>query len=564
MKYIVNLLAILSISSHVFGQLSGNKVSFSGAGRAFLNQSDLMGEAVESDTTNPRSANGGHTLIDVGINIKPNEKTLLHTTLRARNEFGGFYGSGAQVRVRQIYLQTLIAKKVSFKIGDLDLKQNQHTLWNNIQDGVVNESKAFSNLRDVVNYENFYFNQPTWRLKAAQFSSAWRIGKWIDTLQANSFIASLRNAGVNPARFNAGASVGVKNNQYFNFNLHHNHTFEAQATSLSTEKTSNFVNAYDLTLSLPTSSGAFSLVNQLAVSNFKHHNIDKTELNGYALDLGLKWESMKKTWTNQLSFKQNHHQFISAGAQTRRWNPQLNNELFSKMGNDNQTRASNLWDFNRDYQLFNRMISPELMAYNPIYSLVLPFEDATPNRQGLVFESVYQSKSEVLNFFSKSAVLNNFVGEGTELQKQFYYVKSGLKLSINKWLKTEKDFAVLLGHKFESSNRGGRDFEKINFQTQFFEAGLDYEFLKNFSLNGGMKYLNAQGNELIAIRDVNNLVNNYVPFSANHQEIIYAIGFQYSFSPKTVFAIQNHLNSIESSGKKMQLNQLFLLFNLTL
>ena len=63
------------------------KVEFYGKARTNLLHQNLN---VEEDTTNANKANYGHSLIDLGILVRPSNSTEIISDLRIRNEHGGF------------------------------------------------------------------------------------------------------------------------------------------------------------------------------------------------------------------------------------------------------------------------------------------------------------------------------------------------------------------------------------------------------------------------------------------------------------------------------------------
>ena len=49
------------------------------------------------------------------------------------------------------------------------------------------------------------------------------------------------------------------------------------------------------------------------------------------------------------------------------------------------TRPTSIFDLIADDRLYNQDLSSILLTFNPIYSNILPFGDATPNRNGVYF-----------------------------------------------------------------------------------------------------------------------------------------------------------------------------------
>ena len=126
---------------------------------------------VEGDTTNPNKANYGHSLIDLGILIRPSNSTEIITDLRIRNEHGGFFGGAVTFGVRRLTLKGIIDDKIRYNVGDIDLKITPYTLHNNSYQTEVYEATIFSNQRSLISYEN-YFKENYWRQQGGQLEFA--------------------------------------------------------------------------------------------------------------------------------------------------------------------------------------------------------------------------------------------------------------------------------------------------------------------------------------------------------------------------------------------------------
>ena len=59
-------------------------------------------------------------------------------------------------------------------------------------------------------------------------------------------------------------------------------------------------------------------------------------------------------------------------------------------------RPSSTFDLVSDEQLYNQNLSSVLMNFNPIYSNILPYGDATPNRNGVYFNGLINNKKRFL------------------------------------------------------------------------------------------------------------------------------------------------------------------------
>ena len=58
-------------------------------------------------------------------------------------------------------------------------------------------------------------------------------------------------------------------------------------------------------------------------------------------------------------------------------------------------RPPSAFDLVSDDQLYNQDLSSVLMVFNPIYSNILPFGDATPNRTGIYLKAKINNEKNV-------------------------------------------------------------------------------------------------------------------------------------------------------------------------
>ena len=89
--------------------------------------------------------------------------------------------------------------------------------------------------------------------------------------------------------------------------------------------------------------------------------------------------------------------FRSAGAQSRRVDyTGKSNTIYPTYTNVSITRPLSIFDLVSDEQLYNQDLSNILMGFNPIYSNILPYGDATPNRTGVYMNAKFRKKTSRL------------------------------------------------------------------------------------------------------------------------------------------------------------------------
>ena len=184
-------LSVFAASVSALGQ-SKETVWFDGASRSFFSR-DALGESDAPDTTSARNLSEGYNLLDLNAHIAPAENLEVFAQLRVRNSFGGFFGAGTSVNVRQLRASGVIKNKVRFGVGDLYLKQSRFTLFNPDEDLFRGEGDAFRAYRDIVRYENFYEGN-RWRLQGLQTDFSMQFDRAIRTLEFDAFMTRPRGS----------------------------------------------------------------------------------------------------------------------------------------------------------------------------------------------------------------------------------------------------------------------------------------------------------------------------------------------------------------------------------
>ncbi|MEM9999052.1 MAG: hypothetical protein AAF809_15215, partial [Bacteroidota bacterium] len=187
----------------------GLGLRFNGMGRTLLQQSDLGGDLAARDTISNESRTDGEFVLDLALNAQPNENTEVQGVIRLRNEFGGFFGAGVNVEVRELWARGVVADVFRYRVGDMDLALTPYTLWLPDEDGVVNEPTLFQPLREIIEYEEFYTDNNTRRLQGAQVGFGLEFEEGLEAIDAETFIARLRGTNFTdtPTRLIAGGRL---------------------------------------------------------------------------------------------------------------------------------------------------------------------------------------------------------------------------------------------------------------------------------------------------------------------------------------------------------------------
>ena len=546
-----------------------NKVSFFGGARAFFAQNNISGDAVGGDTTNASKANYGHTLIDLGINVKPNASNHVCAILRARNEFGGFYGNGATVKIRQLYAKGTIGNVLGYKVGDLDLKQSRFTLWNSKEENNLNESAVFSRLREVVYYENFYSKENTWRMQGGQLDFGFASGNEKNTFRLESFAVRNRIASnfIIPEELVTGASFQFERNKLLNLGLNYVNTFTIKNTSTSQTAYHNPVITGQLGITVVNKDNfSTSLKSEFGYSELSYTNesLGPAVRSGHVMEAGL-YNTLKNSGVYvHIVFRKVSSDFFSAGAQTKRLNFNKASVLFPLLGNNSVSRSVGAWDYAIDPTLYNRGISSTLMTYNPVYGNTFAYGDATPNRQGLIISAGKLVDTSVIGFSLTNAYLSDIVGQGSLEQKNYLYLNAALDFNLGKLMGTKKKLLIKTGMQWDNASRGGDSIETMDFKSIQIDGGIEYEFANKFDLIYGLKTIQASGREYLVQRNEFNEIENYQRTDIDLSNIIHAAGVSYRFNNSMHLSFMTHQSKVKDKQNNLQysLSRYFILYNL--
>ena len=225
----------IAISFFVFTALTSmaqervKKIEFYGAAKTnILHQ----GFDVDEDTMNVSKANYGHSLIDLGILVRPSVNTEISTEFRLRNELGGFWVGAETYGISILTLKGVVNDVIRYKIGDIDLEMTPYTLYNNNYQDVVNEATVFQMAREVIDYEN-YFSGNAWRQQGIQSSYGFYLNnETFKSIDVNLFSTRNRTAdpsSASPERLFSGGQIGL-NTSYGLFTFNSANLFDLKNT----------------------------------------------------------------------------------------------------------------------------------------------------------------------------------------------------------------------------------------------------------------------------------------------------------------------------------------------
>lgn len=553
------LLFICCLSTVAFSQ-AGKKVQFVGGARALI--SNMGMDPGAEDTVSRRKSSGGYALIDLGFKINPNAQTEILGMIRINNEFGGFWGGGVTFDVRQLYVRGVAGKILRYQIGNIDYKLTPYTFYNNDFDLQMNSSGALRIKEDVNDYESFYSKNNTWRQQGAAIDFGLAFPKVVKDVKFNAFVTRLNpsNLGNILERLYGGGNMIVKQSKYLTVGLNHVSIFDLKETAVGTPAYHNNVSTLTLQSELDKEKWKLKFNGETGFSTAGLVD-DTNALSDYFINASARFELKKVGMTASLGYMDNGADFRSFGAQSKRINYNNVNSYFDRYTNDQILRTTSLYDLYNDPTYYNTSIRTGIMAYNPALNNVLPFGVATFNRKGIYSTVNYQDKKKYVNLDATYYRLSEVRGQGTTELKKFDFAKTKLDLNISNMLSWKKKQTVNFGWSYQATNRTPSPFGGISLTTQAIQLGGEFELVEDLFLIANYSYFIAKGNELLAVRDVNDEIINFSEYHVNAKEGYYAGGLRFNFSDDVYLSAFYERNSNNDSQiNPYSLNQVMVFY----
>ena len=531
------------------------KIEFYGAAKTnILHQ----GFDVYGDTMNVSKASYGHSLIDLGILVRPSANTEIATEFRLRNELGGFWGGAVTYGIRKLTLKGVVNDAIRYKIGDIDLEMTPYTLYNNNYQDVVNEATVFQMAREVIDYEN-YFSGNAWRQQGVQSSYGFYLNnETFKSIDVNLFSTRNRTAdpsSASPERLFSGGQIGL-NTSYGLITFHSANLFDLKNTVIDMNLYYNSVNTVSANISL-ADLPKFSLNYEGGTSKANYENLIEDEtvtIQDYFLNLGLIYSPTNKF---RLSVKgiNTGPQFRSPAAQNVRLGYSSSSNVFPTIGNNLAVRNMGLMDYLYNDVFYYKTFDSQLDLYNPAFSNAMPYGLATPNRKGFSVSLDQLVIKEQFNLSSEIHIMSEIIGTGTTQLKSFMKFVTKANYNYKKW-------SAKAGLAYESTSRDGQPYEKIELSSMLFDFGLDFDLTDQLSILFGTKYHMADGNELLAVYDSYNNPLYFDPISYDNQkQMLNSIGLMVNFSERSKLTAS--LSSFsQKAEQEYTFNQLQLLYRL--
>jgi len=537
---VVGIVALMAAQFVSAQEKDLRKVVFTGAARG-LYYGDRMEQEVEDSITIPRM-NSGHTLVDLGMNIRPNRNTEIQGMVRVRNDYGGFWGSGVSFDIRQLYIKGVAGGIVRYQLGDINYKLSPYTLSNTQQEIITQGPVIFQQQTRLMNYDNFYAADSSWRQQGAAAEFGLQFAKFVKELQFHTVATRVRTTdfgSINDRLF-AGYNVNLVQSNFLEVGVNHVTLFDIEGTSRNLSTFHNPVTTGTLLLKKDFSDWKMKVNVEAGTSKTYYEKFEGSpETNGKIFDA--KWiaANTSKGFSIDAGWKYVSSDFRSPGAQTKRVNYNYQPSSFGRITNDQVVRNLTAFDLMRESNAYNRQLSSNLMLTQPKYDNITPYGTATPNRQGLTVNAKYVNPSQLFEIAATQLMLQETRGEGTLLPRKFVRteVKAVAHLS-KRFGSKDKLFDVSVRFRNDNTSRDAEEnVRAVDLSTQIFSVGMEYEFWENWDVMLGVQQIKFNGFDYTAVRNNFSEIYNFKEYQTDGNEFMKAAGLRYRFSDKSSLSV---------------------------
>ena len=527
------------ISLHA--QISEN-IWFDGLSRSYFAR-DAVDKNTTNDTISARNTSNGYNLLDLNTHVNPIKDIEIFAQLRIRNSFGGFFGSGTEINVRQLRAKGVINQKIRFSVGDLFLKQSKFTLYNYDEELSGFENDMLKPYRDIIHYENFY-TENRWRLQGIQTDFSFEFDRFIRNLGFDFFITRPRGSSqINETTYMSdlllsGGSMVSEINRRLTISTNYINLFEVASSGTNNISVRNPV--YDMSLLHHFAIDKYRIEQKLqggfSERYWLHSELENgisdsisNDTKGMYFQFDNKYIKKDSTLSLTLGYSYVDPNFRSAGAQTRRLDYAAGNSntIYPIYTNMSLIRPPSVFDLVTDDQLYNQDLSSTLMVFNPIYSNILPYGDATPNRTGIYFKAKIKNKNKAFLSKINAGFFKEVIGQGASEKRNFGLLKGAFKINFHQWLNWEKELSLSASSESEHTRRGGEAVSSLNLFSHQMNASVNLELVKKFFIQASYKQFNANGNEFLTQRDNYGDITYFTSTQIDQKDHILSFGMLY-------------------------------------
>jgi len=529
--------------------LDPKKIRFSSYARGLMSaeglreDSDSLGKAVMP----------GYALTDMGLHILPHSQVEIHAQLRVRSEYGGFWGSGLTLDLRQMWIRGLVNQKLRYQVGDVDYRMSPFTFYNHEEWILSNPSLLNSPTLGMIEYDLFQNSNRTRRQQGVVVEMGGVIDPWDLSLNASLFTTRLAASdfGSTPdrllsggrLRWNAGSSLHGKVNfvQLYDLARTANQPYLLHHPVLSTEWGWAPSPAQGRFWSVDAEAGLTRLGWNKADPGNPTVQDRPTLTDGFGW---LRWESPlgrrksgRSPWKGSLQAWYTGSDYRSAAAQTKRINATRSPMAFKRLESMNVLRPMSLNDLYRDASLYQTQVVAGLMEYDPGYGNALPYGLATPNRQGLGLNlATTVDSTSPWNQSLEVQVMTDVKGQGVRNRRVFWLADWRNEWRLHRLLNLRKAWSLSTLVRMEQTTRPDATGDAIrsevalnnlqaSFQTRW-ELGASWSVFAEWQLYKSL------GHDYYAVRNAYSEVVDYARADLDRSEQWIGAGLQYTMGDR--------------------------------
>ncbi len=530
------------------------KFTLTGSARGLLYGDRMDQETAVPDTVTASRLSSGHTLVDLGLVVRPNDAMEVFGMLRVRNDFGGFWGGGTTFDVRQLYIRGVVNKKIRYQLGDLNYKLTPFTLYNDDEELSFGRTAALQQYMDVVNYDNFYDFENSWRQQGAAVDFGLTFKKYVDGINFNLFTSRVNRTnfgGVSERLFSA-LSVELLQSKYLTLAANYVNLYDWAGTSRSDVFFRNPVITGLAAVNYSNERIKLDARAEVGQSNQFYEGSDVApELSGGFSDVSVNLLYRPLESYAKLTVRNVEADFRSPGAQSKRINFGAIPAAYQRITNEQVLRPFTLYDLLRETDLYNLQLSSNLQAFDPRYDNITPYGDATPNRSGFIVETGRNDAAERYQVALRYAGFNELRGQGTLLTKQFTRIEAETRIHVNRFFSDyEKKIVVDAAYRNDQTSRDGEEgVRAVDLNSQVLNLGLEVEFARKLSAVFGYQDLQYGGFDYLPLRAAFDEIVFFNEYEVDGTETMLALGLRYTFSDTDHLSVQwNRYNSTNAAG----------------
>ena len=545
----LTLIGLLVLSWADAQVLDPKKIRFSSYARGLMSaeglreDSDILGKAMMP----------GYALTDLGLHILPHSQVEIHAQLRVRSEYGGFWGSGLTLDLRQMWIRGLVNQKIRYQVGDVDYRMSPFTYWNHEEWILSNPSLLNSPTLGMIEYDLFQNSNRTRRQQGVVLEMGGVIDPLDLSLHASLFTTRVAASdfGSTPDRLLSGGRLRWTTGVGLHGKVNFVQLYDVARTANQPYLIHHPVLSTEWGLAPSPSKGRFwSLDAEGGLTRLGWNKADPgnptvqdrpTLTDGFGW---LRWESPlgrrmagRSPWKGSLQAWYTGSDYRSATAQTKRINASRSPMAFKRLESMNVLRPMALNDLYRDASLYQTQVVAGLMEYDPGYGNALPYGLATPNRQGLGLN--FGRNTDSTSFWNPSLdvqFMSDVRGQGVNNRRMFWLADWRNEWRLHSLLNLRRSWLVTALVRMEQTIRPDASGDAIlsdvalnNLQASF---QTRWELGSSWSAFAEWQLYRSQGHDYYAVRNAYSEVVDFARADLDRTEQWIGAGLQYTMGDR--------------------------------